>query len=103
MLGSVHDAEAALQDAPLRAWRGRPRSAGRSSLRSWLYRIATNACLDVIARRPKRVLPIDYEPLEEQAWVEPYPDAPDATYEQRESMERSSPRSSTWRLTSAPR
>jgi RNA polymerase sigma-70 factor (ECF subfamily) len=108
MLGSVHDAEDALQDAMLRAWRGLPRFAGRSSLRSWLYRIATNACLDVIGRRPKRVLPIDYapatdpkvgpgEPIVESVWIEPYPDerlgledglaGPEARYEQRESVE----------------
>ena len=62
MLGSVHDAEDALQDALLRAWRGLSRFEGRSSLRSWLYTIATNSCLDQIARRPKRVLPIDYGP-----------------------------------------
>src|ERR671926_1888507 len=108
MLGSVHDAEDALQDAMLRAWRGLPRFEGRSSLRSWLYRIATNACLDLIARRPKRVLPIDYgpaadphtppgQPVVESIWIEPYPDemlgledgyaAPDARYEQREAVE----------------
>jgi RNA polymerase sigma-70 factor (ECF subfamily) len=108
MLGSVHDAEDALQDALLRAWRGLPRFEGRSSLRSWLYRIATNTCLDVVARRPKRVLPIDYgpaadphegpgEPLVESVWVEPYADemlgledgfaAPEARYERRESVE----------------
>jgi RNA polymerase sigma-70 factor, ECF subfamily len=108
MLGSLHDAEDALQDAMLRAWRGLGRFERRSSLRSWLYKIATNTCLDVIARRPKRVLPIDYgpatdphvgpgEPLVESVWVEPYPDemlplddslaAPDARYEQRESVE----------------
>src|SRR3954470_1348832 len=108
MLGSVHDAEDALQDAFLRAWRGLPRFEGRSSLRSWLYRIATNTCVDVIEKRPKRVLPIDYgpaadphdspgEPLVESVWVEPYPDetlgledglaAPEATYEQREGVE----------------
>jgi RNA polymerase sigma-70 factor (ECF subfamily) len=108
MLGSVHDAEDALQDALLRAWRALPRFEGRSSLRSWLYRIATNACLDVLARRPKRVLPIDYGPatdpnegpgvpLVESVWVEPYPDerlgveggfaAPAARFEQRESVE----------------
>jgi RNA polymerase sigma-70 factor (ECF subfamily) len=85
MLGSVHDAEDAFQEALLRAWRGLPRFESRSSLRSWLYRIATNACLDVIGRRPKRVLPIDYgpgadphdgpgEPLVESVWLEPYPD-----------------------------
>ena len=108
MLGSVHDAEDALQDALLRAWRALGRFEGRSSFRSWLYRIATNTCLDLIARRPKRVLPIDYgpaadphdgpgQPLVESAWIEPYPDeslgiedgfaAPDARYEQRESVE----------------
>src|SRR5215211_2066663 len=56
MLGSVHDAEDALQEALLRAWRGLPRFEGRSSFRSWLYTIATNTCLNVIQRRPKRVL-----------------------------------------------
>src|SRR6266576_3456315 len=60
MLGSVHDAEDALQEAMLRAWRGLPRFEGRSSTRSWLYKIATNACLDAIQKRPKRVLPVDY-------------------------------------------
>jgi RNA polymerase sigma-70 factor, ECF subfamily len=98
MLGSVHDAEDALQEALLRAWRGLPRFQDRSSLRTWLYRISTNTCLDAIARRPKRVLPIDYgpaadphdgpgEPLVESVWVEPYPTAPDASYELRESVE----------------
>src|SRR6266702_4693984 len=108
MLGSVHDAEDAVQEALIRAWRGLPRFEGRSSVRSWLYRIATNSCLDVISRRPKRVLPIDYgppadphggpgEPLVESVWIEPYPDetlgiedgyaSPDARYEQRESVE----------------
>ena len=87
MLGSLHDAEDALQDAMLRAWRGLRRFAARSSLRSWLYKITTNACLDAIARRPKRVLPIDYgppadphdgigKPLVESVWLEPYPDEP---------------------------
>jgi RNA polymerase sigma-70 factor (ECF subfamily) len=108
MLGSVHDAEDALQEVMLRAWRGLSDFEGRSSLRSWLYRIATNTSLNVIEKRPKRVLPIDYgpaadphdspgEPLVESVWVEPYPDetvgledgfaAPEATYEQRESVE----------------
>ena len=106
MLGSVHDAEDALQDASLRAWRGLERFEGRSALRSWLYTIATNSCLNLIARRPKRVLPIDYgpatdphvgpgEPVIESVWVEPYPDesladglaSPDARYELRESVE----------------
>ncbi len=105
MLGSVADAEDALQDALLGAWRGLPRFEGRSSLRSWLYRIATNACLRVIERRPKRVLPIDYgppadphdpveKPLMESVWIEPFPETlladpatPDASYELRESVE----------------
>jgi RNA polymerase sigma-70 factor, ECF subfamily len=98
MLGSVHDAEDSLQEALLRAWRGLPRFQDRSSLRTWLYRISTNTCLDAIARRPKRVLPIDYgpaadphdgpgEPLVESVWIEPYPAAPDASYELRESVE----------------
>jgi RNA polymerase sigma-70 factor (ECF subfamily) len=101
MLGSVADAEDALQEALLRAWRALPRFEGRSSLRSWLYRIATNACLRVIERRPARVLPIDYgpaadphddpaAPLVESVWIEPYPDHQlpvDAGYEQREAVE----------------
>ena len=108
MLGSAHDADDALQEALVRAWRGLSGFEGRSSLRSWLYRIATNTSLDAIQKRPKRVLPVDYgpptdphdgpgEPLAESAWVEPYPDerlgiedgfaAPEARYEQRESVE----------------
>jgi RNA polymerase sigma-70 factor (ECF subfamily) len=108
MLGSLHDAEDALQDALLRAWRGLRKFGERSSLRSWLYKIATNTCLDVIGRRPKRVLPLDHapaagsydgpgEPIVESVWIEPYPDeklgledglaAPEARYEQRESVE----------------
>src|SRR4051812_22692198 len=55
MLASVHDGEDALQEALLRAWRGLGRFEGRSSLRSWLYTIATNTCLNHIAKRPKRV------------------------------------------------
>jgi RNA polymerase sigma-70 factor (ECF subfamily) len=108
MLGSAADAEDALQDALLGAWRGLGRFEGRSSLRSWLYTITTNASLKAIKRRPKRVLPIDYgppadphdppgEPLIESVWVEPIPDeqlfveadtaSPEARYEQRESVE----------------
>jgi RNA polymerase sigma-70 factor (ECF subfamily) len=89
MLGSVQDAEDALQDALLRAWRGLDRFQGRSSTRAWLYRIATNTCLDTIARRPKRVLPIDYDdaPPGETVWLEPCPDALVEGYEQRESIE----------------
>ena len=106
MLGSLHDADDALQDTLLRAWRGLPAHEGRSTLRTWLYRIATNVCLDAIARRSKRVLPIDYGPATETGgeesraeslWIEPYPDAqigladgyacPEARYEQREAVE----------------
>jgi RNA polymerase sigma-70 factor (ECF subfamily) len=108
MLGSLHDAEDALQETLLRAWRGLASFEGRSSLRAWLYRVATNACLRAIERRPRRVLPIDYapaadphdglgEPLLESVWVQPYPDqrlsledglaGPEARYEQRESVE----------------
>src|SRR3954464_6461414 len=60
MLGSVHDAEDALQDAMLRAWRGLPRRAPRSSLRSWLYTIATNTCLNAIEKRAKPAARVDY-------------------------------------------
>ena len=85
MLGSAHDAEDALQETLLRAWRGLARFEGRSSPRAWLYRIATNVSPRAIERRPKRVLPVDYEPagdphdepglpLTESVWVEPYPD-----------------------------
>jgi RNA polymerase sigma-70 factor (ECF subfamily) len=108
MLASVHDAEDALQEALLRAWRGLARFEGRSSLRSWLYTIATNACLTLLARRPKRVLPLEQappadmreglgRPLAETVWIEPYPDealgvedgraAPEARYERREGVE----------------
>jgi RNA polymerase sigma-70 factor, ECF subfamily len=108
MLGSVQDAEDALQETLLNAWRALPRFQGRSSLKSWLYKIATNACLRMIERRPKRVLPIDYgpaadphdpprPPLLESVWIDPYPDAgivledrhahPELRYEQRESVE----------------
>jgi RNA polymerase sigma-70 factor (ECF subfamily) len=95
MLGSVHDAEDALQDALLRAWRGIGRFEGRSSLRAWLYRIATNTCMDLAGKR--RVLPIDFGPgadphdspgvpVVEDVWVEPYPDT-ELSYEEREGVE----------------
>jgi RNA polymerase sigma factor (sigma-70 family) len=107
MLASVHDAEDALQETLLAAWRGIGGFKGRSSLRHWLYSIATNVCLRVLEREPKRVLPNDYapaadphdgpgEPLVESVWVEPYPErpgvgeglaSPEARYEQRESVE----------------
>src|SRR3954471_11929471 len=95
MLGSVHDADDALQDALLRAWRSLDGFEGRSSMRSWLYRIATNSCLDAIAQRGRRALPVDLgpssdhavvddRPLTDVGWLSPYPDT---RYEQRESVE----------------
>jgi RNA polymerase sigma-70 factor (ECF subfamily) len=85
MLGSVHDADDALQEALLGAWRGRSGFEGRSSLRSWLYTIATNASLRILEGRKRRELPGGTgsgddpgaplaEPLAESVWVEPYPD-----------------------------
>ena len=84
MLGSAHDAEDALQETLLRAWRALARFEGRSSLRSWLYTIATNACLtsssgaEAALRRSTsaRRRPVDGlgAPLEESMWLEPYPD-----------------------------
>jgi RNA polymerase sigma factor (sigma-70 family) len=62
MLGSLHDAEDALQDALLRVWRGLGTFTERGSLRAWLYKIATNASLDIVARRRKRLLPLEYGP-----------------------------------------
>jgi len=109
MLGSTHDAEDALQEAMLRAWRGLGRFQARGSVKPWLYKIATNTSLDAIGKRPKRVLPVDRgpaadmaasgpgEPLVESVWIEPYPDetlvvedgsaSPEARYEEREAVE----------------
>lgn len=106
MLGSTHDADDALQDALLRAWRGLRNFAGRGSLRSWLYTVATRACLDAVAARGNRALPVDLGPASDRAvigdsprndvaWLGPYPDtasttgrdAPHARYEQREAVE----------------
>jgi RNA polymerase sigma-70 factor, ECF subfamily len=108
MLGSSADAEDALQEALMRAWRGMRGFERRGSLRAWLYAIATNACLKLIERRPKRILPVDYgpgadphqspgSPPAEPVWFGPYPDhseavadsavTPEARYDQRESVE----------------
>jgi RNA polymerase sigma-70 factor (ECF subfamily) len=62
MLGSPDDAEDALQETLVRAWKGLPRFEGRGSLRSWLYRIATNTSLDAREKRADRIMPIDYRP-----------------------------------------
>ena len=108
MLGSVHDADDALQDTLLRAWRGAAGLRDEGSPRSWLYAIATNVCLTELERRRKRLLPHEFGqsaaphtppgvPEIESTWIEPYPsDAmgiapgrvnPEATYEQREGLE----------------
>jgi RNA polymerase sigma-70 factor, ECF subfamily len=97
MLGSSHDADDALQDALLRAWRGIARFEGRSTLRSWLYTVATRTCLDSVDRRGRRALPVDLGPASDRvvgddrprtdlAWLGPYPDAGLAA-EQREAVE----------------
>jgi RNA polymerase sigma-70 factor, ECF subfamily len=108
MLGSVHDAEDALQETLLRAWRGAAGLRDSASARSWLYAIATNVCLTELGRRKRRVLPHDFgpsaephtapgAPLAESTWLEPYPEqaiglpagraTPEASYEQHEAIE----------------
>jgi RNA polymerase sigma-70 factor (ECF subfamily) len=109
MLWSVHDAEDAVQETMLRAWRALPGYQGRSPLKNWLHRIATNVCIDAIHRTTKCVPPIAHrsptdpgaraprEPVRERASIEPYGDrelgvedgwtAPQASYERRESVE----------------
>ncbi len=108
ILGSVHESEDAVQETMLRAWRSIGSFEGRSTLRSWLYRIATNVCLNMIAKRSnsRRTLPelhgtpavaLPEGPRTDIPWLEPYPDAelegivdtepgPHARYEQREAM-----------------
>jgi RNA polymerase sigma-70 factor (TIGR02960 family) len=107
ILGSVQDAEDMVQETILAAWRSLEAFEGRASVRSWLYRIATNRCLNVLrarSRRPREV-PVMHDPLEPSrrigpVWLEPYPDVlleeipdrspgPAARYEARESIELS--------------
>jgi RNA polymerase sigma-70 factor, ECF subfamily len=86
MLGSVFDADDAVQETMVRAWRGMDSFEGRSALHTWLYRIATNVCLDMLRSRQRRATPMDLSPssatdaftgqmLPEHAWVQPMPDA----------------------------
>jgi RNA polymerase sigma-70 factor, ECF subfamily len=104
MLGSPFEAEDAVQDTLLRAWRALERFEGRASLRSWLYRIATNVCLDMLDGRERRARPMDLgearspagpldEGLPEVTWIEPVPDGrvapegdPAAVAESRETI-----------------
>src|SRR5690349_1367232 len=107
MLGSLTDADDALQEALLGAWRGLDRFEERSSLLTWLYTIATNSSLKIAKERKPRILATEHagaahvgappgSPLPETVWLEPYPDeelvaersaTPAARYEQRESVE----------------
>jgi RNA polymerase sigma-70 factor, ECF subfamily len=107
MLGSVQDAEDAVQETLVRAWKGIDRFEGRGSIRSWLYSIATNTALDIARSRSRRELAAGRgapagpgadlgTPLTDLSWLEPYPDrwlaatvrhSPEAGYEQRESVE----------------
>ena len=104
MLGSPFEAEDAVQDTLLRAWRSRERFEGRATVRSWLYRIATNVCLDMLSGRQRRARPMDLGParspegpigeiLPEVTWIEPVPDGlvlsdgdPAAVAESRETI-----------------
>jgi RNA polymerase sigma-70 factor (ECF subfamily) len=109
ILGSLHDAEDALQETMLRAWRGLATFEDGRPMRPWLYRIATNASLDLVSKRPGRVLRLEGaanpsdpsdgpgKPVPEPVWIDPYPDdrlglgdgyaGPESRYEQRESVE----------------
>ena len=103
MLGSLQDAEDLVQETFLNAWRNRQRFERRSSFRTWLYRIATNACLNALRRNPRRLVPqqvlqpadpdADLLPAEELPWLQPYPDrlldelGPEAAVVSRETIE----------------
>lgn len=105
ILGSLQDAEDLVQETLLRAWRRLNTYEGRAPLRAWLYRIATNACLDALDKRPRRALPATQQPpgdprqpfappINEPIWLEPLPDdlladsatSPEARYSARESV-----------------
>lgn len=99
MLGSLDEADDAVQETFLRAWRRRSTYAGRASLRAWLYKIATNTCLDALGQRPRRPTPVEDAgmhggraggPATEVLWLQPYPDAllePDAALVAKETIE----------------
>jgi RNA polymerase sigma-70 factor, ECF subfamily len=104
MLGSLEDAQDAVQEALLRAWRSRATYDGRSTFRAWLYRITTNACLRILERRPRRLVPYEAGPAAELGsppqppadlpWLQPYPDVllddgprPDDAVVARETIE----------------
>ncbi|MDX2139785.1 MAG: sigma-70 family RNA polymerase sigma factor [Chloroflexota bacterium] len=86
MVGSLHDAEDMVQETFLKAWRGRMTYEGRASLRAWLYKIATNTCLDALRKQPRRFVPMTLEDdaraldlpipasVMEPIWLQPYPD-----------------------------
>src|SRR5918992_3002627 len=74
MLASFEDSEDLVQETFLRAWRKRDTFRGRSTFRAWLYRIATNACLDALDRRPRAAHHAGGQPLAEISWLQPYPD-----------------------------